>query len=132
MRYAVTSQPAAATSTWKSSMICGRATAIIVELSGANVVARATAATVIISEAGPSTVRACSEVTARSDSREDTDNPRGSIYFEHLPVFNNRGGRACAHHRRHAKLPRRDRRVRKHPARIGNQPRDNAEQGHPG
>src|SRR5439155_3525425 len=81
IRYEVTSQPARATPTSKSRMIRGRATAIIVELSGARIVLSATAAMIACSlrEA------AGSGVTSRVPLGPGRRNRRGREGLLHQP-----------------------------------------------
>src|SRR5512147_2909050 len=103
-----------------SAITCGSATAIMVELSGASMVASATVSTA---------ARSADELTAANDSsRADADETGVTIHLQELAVANCRRRSSRADHGGDAVLPRYHRAVAQHASRIGDDRRGGRKQ----
>src|SRR5512139_201292 len=107
-------------STPNSAITCGSATAIMVELSGASIVASATVITGARSDVRPA--------TASGSSRADADETGVTIPLQDLAVADQLGRRGGPDHGWHTVLARDDGAVAENAAGVGDDRRDCCEQ----
>src|SRR5512137_2228623 len=110
-------------STPNSAMMCGSATAIMVELSGASMVARATVITAARSDDRPA--------TASGSSRADADDTGITVHLQYLTIANCRRRSSRPDHSGDPVLPRHHRAVTQNASRIGDDRGGGREQRRP-
>src|SRR5512139_1836313 len=110
-------------STPNSAMTCGSATAIMVELSGASMVASATVITAARSDDEPT--------SASGSSRADADETGVTIHLQHLTIANCRRCSSRPDYGGDPVLPRHHRAVAQNASRIGDDGGGGREQRRP-